>query len=104
MSVGNAASREVVGRELDLHLVPGEDADVVLAHLPGDGGENRMSPVDLHPEHGARERLGDLSFDLDLLFFVRHSPFLYVRTKTRRGYSRRGGVMVAKPPFSWIFP
>src|SRR2546426_9381275 len=43
-----------------------------------------MPPIELHPEHRARERLGDLSFHLDLLFFVRHR-LSYLRTKTRRG-------------------
>ena len=43
-----------------------------------------MTAVELHPKHRARERLRDLAFDLDLLFFVRQFAFLYVRTKTRR--------------------
>src|SRR5437016_13610238 len=72
VSVGNAASGEVIRGELDLDLVAGKDADVVLAHLPGDRREHRMPAVDLHPEHRARERPGDLSFDLDLLFLVGH--------------------------------
>jgi hypothetical protein len=33
------------------------------------------APVELHPEHRARERLDDLSFDLDLLFLGRQIPF-----------------------------
>src|SRR5207253_5074234 len=51
VSVGDAAAREIVWRELDLHLVPGQDADVVLAHLPGDRGEHGVPPIELHPEH-----------------------------------------------------
>ena len=38
--VGDSTAVEVVRAELHLDLVPGEDADVVLAHLPGDRGEN----------------------------------------------------------------
>jgi hypothetical protein len=31
-----------------------------------------MAAVDLNPEHGARQGLDDLSFDLDLLFLGGH--------------------------------
>src|SRR3954447_9868538 len=50
-----------------------------------------MTAVDLHPEHRARERLGDLAFDLDLLFFVGQIPFSSVRTKRRRVCPPRAG-------------
>ena len=74
--VGDPAAIEVVGAQLDLDLVAREDPDVVLPHLPGDGRENGVSaPVELHPEHRARERFDDLSFDLDLLFLGRQNPF-----------------------------
>src|SRR6186997_2055165 len=58
----DAATREVVGRELDLDSVAGRDADVVLPHLPGDRGEHGVAFVELHPEHRARERLDHLAF------------------------------------------
>src|SRR5947209_18375442 len=35
VAVGDATASEVVGRELHLDLVAGEDPDVVLAHPPG---------------------------------------------------------------------
>ena len=82
MSVRDPSSGQVVGRKLHLDLVPGEDADVVLAHLSRDGGQNGLvHAVDLHPEHGARERLDDLAFDLDLFFFLGHLPH---RNRARR--------------------
>jgi hypothetical protein len=34
-----------------------------------------VAPVELHPEHRARERFDDLAFDLDLLFLGRQNPF-----------------------------
>ena len=61
-----------------------------------------MTTVDLHPEHRARERLGDLAFDLDLLFFVRQFAFLYVRTKTRRDCPPRADYG-SKPAFTAVF-
>src|SRR2546423_14043304 len=73
--VGDATAVQVVRAQLHLDLVPRQDADVVLPHLPGDGRENRVTAFELHPEHRARERLDDLTFNLDLLFLGRHEPF-----------------------------
>src|SRR5690349_20702217 len=70
--VGDATAVQVVRTELDLHLVARKDADVVLAHLPGDRGEYGLAALELHPEHRARESLDDLAFHLDLLFLCRH--------------------------------
>src|SRR6476659_6449491 len=69
---GDSAAGEVIGRELDLDTIAGEDADVVLAHLPGDTSEDAMAIVELHPEHRAGERFHDLALDLDLLFLDCH--------------------------------
>src|SRR5579862_1210927 len=70
--VGDPTAVQVVGAQLHLDLVARQDADVVLAHLPGDGRENGVAAVDLYPEHRAREGFDDLAFDLDLLFLCRH--------------------------------
>jgi hypothetical protein len=59
-AVGDAALGQVVGRHFDLDLVAGEDADVVLAHAPGDVGDDLVAVLQLHPEHGVREGLGDV--------------------------------------------
>ena len=70
MPVGNPAASQVIRRELHLDLVAGKDADVMLAHLPGDRCEDVVAPVELDAEHRAREGFGDLAFDLDLLFLA----------------------------------
>ena len=76
MAIRDPTAAEVVGAELDLDFVAGEDPDVVLPHLPGDGREHGVAtPVELHPEHRARERFDDLAFNLDLLFLGRQIPF-----------------------------
>jgi len=72
VSVGDPASCQVVRRELDLHLVAGENSDVVLAHLSGNGCKHAVSVIDLHPKHRARKRFDDLAFYLDFLFALRH--------------------------------
>src|SRR5204863_9266905 len=83
VAVGEPAAGEVVSRQLDLHLVAGEDADVVLPHLSRDRREDAVAAVDLHPEHGARQRLDDLAFDLDLLLFLGQSSSQEPRPWTR---------------------
>src|SRR5579875_905381 len=84
--IGDPTATEVVRAELDLDLVAGEDADVVLSHLPGDGREHGMPPVERHPEHRARKRFDDLAFNLDLLFLGRQ--FLS-STRTSRASDER---------------
>src|SRR6266404_694109 len=81
--VGDSTAVQVVGTQLHLDLVARKDANVVLAHLPGDGGQDGVAAVDLHPEHRARERLDDLALNLDLLFLGRHflsTPEGFART------------------------
>ena len=73
--VGDPTAAEVIGAELDLDLVAGENADVVLPHLSRDGREHSVASVELHPKHRARERFDDLAFNLDLLFLSRQIPF-----------------------------
>src|SRR5690242_9232308 len=74
--VGDSTAVQVIGAELDFALVAGEDPNVVLSHLPGDGREHGVATlVQLHPEHRARERFDDLAFNLDLLFLGRQIPF-----------------------------
>src|SRR5437868_10357840 len=73
--VRNSAAREVVRRELHLDLVAREDSDVVLPHLPRDRRENVVPAVHRYPEHRARQGLGDLTFDLDLVLLLGQIPF-----------------------------
>src|SRR5215467_12410139 len=99
MPVGDSTAGQVVGAELHLDLVAGKDADVVLAHLPGDRREDVVTTVELDAEHRARQGFGDLTFDLDLLFLAGQTPPYFVRIpyciqRTRRG---RGNVMVPGP-------
>src|SRR3954452_6583 len=68
MPVDDPGAIEVVRRDLYAHAVAGEDADAEAPHLAGHVAEHLVAVVELHPEHGVRERLDDLSFELDLLF------------------------------------
>src|SRR3954470_15942777 len=66
--IGDPASAEVVGRQLNLDAVARQDADVVHAHLPGDVGEHLVAVLELDPEHGVRERLDDSALQHDRVF------------------------------------
>src|SRR6266571_1402889 len=72
VAVRYPATVEVVRRELDLHPVAGENADVVAAHLARDVPKYLVVVVELDLEHGVGQGLGDLALHLDL-FFLTHS-------------------------------
>src|SRR5580765_7790024 len=68
---GDPRLRQIVGGELDGHLVAGQDPDVVHPHLPGDVPEHHVAVLQLHPEHRIGEGFDDLPLHLDSLF-LRH--------------------------------
>ena len=72
MPIDDPAAAEVVGRHLDTHAVARQDADAVGAHLAGHVRQDLVAVVQLHPEHGVRERLDNLPLKLDL-FFLRQA-------------------------------
>ena len=51
---GDPAPRQIVGGELDGDAVPGEDADVVLAHFAAEIAEHLMLVFELDGEHRVR--------------------------------------------------
>src|SRR3954462_10565414 len=63
--VGDATSAEVVRSELDLHLVAGEDPDVVHPHLSRDVGEDLVAVLELDTEHRVGEGFDDRPLDED---------------------------------------
>src|SRR3954468_2527325 len=95
--VGDPTAVQVVRAQLHVHLVARKDADVVLSHLSGDGGEHVVSGVELHPEHRAWERFDDLAFDLDLLFLFGHVLSSYRGSRARQSRSRRAVIVAERP-------
>src|ERR1051325_3023561 len=71
--IDDAPPREVVRRELHQDPVPRQDPDVVHPHLPRDVGQDLVSVVKLHPEHGIGQRLNHRALDLDRVF-LRQAP------------------------------
>src|SRR5215470_2231237 len=68
-SVRDPAARQVIGGELHLDLVPGQDPDEVHAHLAGHVREHLVAVVELHAKHGVRQRLDHGALHLDRVFF-----------------------------------
>src|SRR4051794_16762625 len=70
VAVGDASAIEVVRRQLDLHPVAREDADVVAAHLARDVPQGFVGVVGLHPGHGVWGGLHEPSLPLHLFFLL----------------------------------
>ena len=66
--VGDATSVEVVGGELHLDAIPGQNPDVVHPHLPGNVGEYLVAVLQFHPEHGVRQGFDDRALQYDRVF------------------------------------
>ena len=66
---GNAAFRQVVGRHLHFHFVPGKDFDVVHAHLSRDVGRQHVAVVQFDAEHGVGQGLDDRAVAFDSSLF-----------------------------------
>src|SRR5262245_50327245 len=90
-TVHNAAARQVVGRQLHQHPVPGQDADEVLAHLARDVGEDLVLVLELDAEHGVRQRLDHGRLDLDGLFFLRQTRLLISSSLDRQARTEHPG-------------
>ena len=68
MPVDDPRPIQVVWRDLDPDAIAREDPDAKPPHLAGYVAQDLVAVVELHPEHRIRERLDDLTFELDLLF------------------------------------
>lgn len=68
-AVSNATAAEIVGGEFYSHPISGEDADIVLAHLSRDMGENNVPVIQLNFEHCVRQWLDDTAFNFNGFFF-----------------------------------
>ena len=59
VAVGDATASHVVGRDLNLDLVPGQDANAVHAHLSRTVGEYGVTVLQFDAEHGVGKWLDD---------------------------------------------
>lgn len=70
--VDDTTAGEVVGGKLDDHSVSGQDADVMLAHLSADGGQNLVPVGQLNAKHCVGQRLDHGPLEFEGSFFLRH--------------------------------
>ena len=59
VAIGDAPASHVVGRDLNLDLVAGEDANAVHAHLARTVSEDGVTVLQLDAEHGVGKWLDD---------------------------------------------
>jgi hypothetical protein len=73
MAERDTALGQVVGRQVDRHLVAGDDADMVLAHLAAGVGDELMPVVQGHAKARIRQHFGDQPTHFNQFFFG-HGP------------------------------
>src|SRR5205823_233915 len=73
LAVRDAAARQVVWGQLELHAVSGQDADAELAHLARRVRQHRVLVVELDAVVPAGELFAHGPFDLDPLFLLRQA-------------------------------
>ena len=69
VAVRDSTPGEVVGSQLYLNLVAGQDTDVVHPHLSGDVRQNLVAILEFDTEHGVRQRLDNGAFEHNGVFF-----------------------------------
>ena len=72
VAVDDAASRQIVGRQLHDHPILRQDADIVLAHLAADVRENPMTVFQLDPKHRVGQWFHHPALDLDRPVLLGH--------------------------------
>ena len=72
VSVDDAATGQIVGRQLHNNSVLGQDTDVVLAHLATDVCKNFVSVIKLDTEHCVWQGLNDATLNLNGAFLFSH--------------------------------
>src|SRR5690349_8986586 len=107
MPVDDPRPIQVVRRDLHPDAIAREDADPEAPHLAGHVAQDLVAVVELHPEHGVRERLDDLAFEFDLFFlrqiqmirtFVACGPF----ADSPSSYSTFAPSASVRNPSPWI--
>src|ERR1700680_2231519 len=66
--IDDPATRQIVGRELDCHLIACKNAYKILSHLARNMRQHLVLVVQLHPEHRVRQRLDHRGHHFDGIF------------------------------------
>jgi hypothetical protein len=69
MPVNYPASIQIVRRQLQRHLISGQDLDKMHPHFARNMRQYLMPIIELYPKHRVRQRLDNLSLDFYYVFF-----------------------------------
>src|SRR2546429_9003132 len=89
VAVGDPAPRQIVGRDLHLDTVSGQDTDAMHSHLSRAVGEHLVPVLELDSEHGVGERLDNRPFEHDRVLFGLGQMIL-LRMRQWSGAARAG--------------
>gem|GEM_PF-2397388 len=67
--ISDTTTGEVIGRQLNLDAITGENADVMHTHFSGNMGQYFVAVFEFHAEHCVRQWLSYRSFQNDRVFF-----------------------------------
>jgi hypothetical protein len=76
MAERNASLGEIVGRQLERHLVARKYADMVFPHFSGSVGNQLVAVVEVDAEAAVRQYFGNTSVHFNQVFFS-HASFQY---------------------------
>src|SRR6476619_712059 len=75
-AIGNPTLGQIIRGQLDEHLVAGQHANPVLAHLAGGVAEDFVAVLELHAEHGVGQQLDHLPAHLEEFFLGHPNPWV----------------------------
>src|SRR6516225_4982680 len=69
VAVNDPATRQIIRRKLDGYFVSRQNADEILAHLPGNVRQDLVLVFQFYAEHGVRKRLDHGCHDFNGILF-----------------------------------
>ena len=68
--VGDPAFGKIIGGQLHGHLIPGQNANIVLTHPTRDMTQQLVFILQFHPKHGVGQILKNRPLHLNNIFFA----------------------------------
>ena len=69
VTIGNAPTIKVIGRQLHRNLIAGKDTDIMHTHLSRNVSQHHVPVLQFYPEHGVGQRLRDDALKLNGILF-----------------------------------
>src|SRR5437016_3812860 len=68
VTINDSPTRQIVGRKLDRHLIPCQDANKIFAHLTRNMRQHPVLIIQFHAKHCVRQRFNDRGHHFDGVF------------------------------------